>query len=45
MPPVGFEPVIPAIERQQIYAFGGTATGIDSSADWFWKLRVAVFVG
>jgi hypothetical protein len=28
MPPVGFEPAIPAIERPQIHALNGTATGI-----------------
>jgi hypothetical protein len=44
MPPAGFEPLIPAVERQQIYAFDGAATKIGSSVDWFWKLRVGIFV-
>jgi hypothetical protein len=30
MPPVGFEPIIPAIERAQIYALHGADTGISS---------------
>jgi hypothetical protein len=31
MLPAGFEPVIPTIEWQQIYAFDGAAIGIGSS--------------
>jgi hypothetical protein len=31
MPPVGFEPTIPASARQQTYALGGAANGIGSS--------------
>jgi hypothetical protein len=30
MPPVGFEPTIPASERPQTDALDGTATGIDT---------------
>jgi hypothetical protein len=29
MPPVGFEPVIPANERPQTYALDSAATGVD----------------
>jgi hypothetical protein len=31
MPPVGFEPAIPASERPQTHALDPAATGIDSS--------------
>ena len=40
MPPVGFEPTIPADERPQTYAFDRTATGIGTSV-CYWVLYSA----
>jgi len=45
MPPVGFEPAIPAFERTQTHALGRAATGIDwnFSCNIYWETFV-VFI-
>jgi hypothetical protein len=43
--PAGFEPVILAVELQQIDALDVSATRIDASDAWSWILRAVRLVG